>query len=75
MRHAHPKFRGVQDADKRIPEDEPVFLLRAQDSLAAGLVLQWADELEGQGGSIELADTARRWAKEMELWPIKKLPD
>ncbi len=75
MRHAHPKFQGVQDADKRIPEDEPVFLLRAQDEIAAETVRHWADTLESVGGSIELADKARRWAKVMANWPVKKVPD
>jgi hypothetical protein len=62
-------------------DDEPVFLLRAQDNLAADLVEKWATfasvAVPSAGGrslqdkvseAIQIADLMRRW-------PIHKTPD
>lgn len=59
-----------------IPEDEPVFLLRAKDALAPDLVRSWAQQLRNnmtrelhEGSRSEMSDLADRvmdWAYEME---------
>jgi hypothetical protein len=50
-------------------DDEPVFVLRANDPLAAGVVDYWANQAEGStlhevfkiNGARELAQEMRRW--------------
>ncbi len=41
MKHAHEKYDGVQDAGGVIPDDEPVFLLRATDPMAVETIKYW----------------------------------
>lgn len=56
------------------PADEPCFVLRAQDQLAAETVRYYADAVEDEIGKAE-ANQIRVRADEMEAWPTKKLPD
>jgi len=60
-----------------IPKDEPVFLLRGQDKYAARAVRFWADlvDMDANGGTPEIAETARAHAKKMAAWEPKKTPD
>lgn len=58
-----------------IPDDEPVFLLRGQDTFAADTVRHWAREVEDHGGSPEIVRVARDHADRMDTWTKKKLPD
>ena len=64
-------------------DDEPIFVLRANDPLAAALVREWANRYEirkvgEQGGNvferkgIEKSDEARACAYAMELWRRSK---
>jgi hypothetical protein len=67
---------GKYDCLKNLAEDEPFFVLRAQDVLAAGLVDLWADKAVYAGRTpIEKIDEARRCAAAMREWPKKKVPD
>jgi len=74
MKHARADYNRIQDPAGLIPEDEPVFLLRAQDKLAWHVVKIYAfcAELLGQH---ELADLVREHARRMKEWPVKKVPD
>ncbi|MEP6916185.1 MAG: hypothetical protein ABJC89_11090 [Acidobacteriota bacterium] len=56
-------------------DDEPIFVLRAQDQLAADVVRQWADAAERAGCAHEKVVEARAVADVMEAWPTRKLPD
>jgi hypothetical protein len=62
-------------------DDEPVFLLRAQDCLAAGLVEKWALQAAAMIPTCDgkaLADKvneARMIVEFMDKWPTKKQPD
>lgn len=62
-------------------DDEPVFLLRAQDNLAAGLVESWAIQASAQAPTIESqavmnkVNEARLISEFMYKWPIHKNPD
>jgi hypothetical protein len=66
-------------------DDEPVFVLRAQDALSDELVDKWADDALGafptnlsaeQFKKITLkADDARKTAEAMRAWPTRKRPD
>jgi hypothetical protein len=74
MKHARPDYDRIQDPEGLIPDDEPVFLLRAQDRLAWHVVkiYAWTAELAGRP---EIADLCREHANKMKAWPVKKTPD
>ncbi len=72
MKHARQSYQHIQDPSGKIPVDEPVFLLRAQDPVAADLVRQWANETEDLGGATLIVELARGQADRMDQWPIKK---
>lgn len=77
MKHARPDYDRIQDPDDKIPIDEPVFLLRAQDKTAARVVRLWANINEGQleGGDAHAIKLAREHADLMDKWPVKKIAD
>ncbi|MFZ2146954.1 MAG: hypothetical protein WAV28_07020 [Sedimentisphaerales bacterium] len=75
MRHPRTDYQRIQDPAGLIPEDEPVFLLRAQDKVAARAVRAWALYNEQEGGDNTLSQMARDYAEKMDDWPIKKLAD
>jgi len=60
---------------RRIPDDEPIFILRAQDKLAADVVREWCRRAEVAGVRSSKVATARMLADEMDKWALKKLPD
>lgn len=62
----------IQDNKNIIPDDEPVFLLRAQDALAASLISRWADDLQRNNGDPKLVKMAREHAVKMREWQQKK---
>jgi hypothetical protein len=62
-------------------DDEPVFLLRAQDCLAANLVDTWVIQMSvgvpavGGRDMAHKVSEAREIADQMRLWPVHKTPD
>lgn len=68
MKHARPDYNRIQDPAGKIPEDEPVFLLRGQDKAAPGAVRAYAEILESMGGDPVLVRQSREQAKRMEEW-------
>lgn len=60
---------------KHIPDDEPIFVIRAQDPMAVQIVQAWADEAEKQGVAPKKLFSARNCAREMKEWKPRKLPD
>lgn len=56
-------------------DDEPIFVLRAQDKLAAKTVRYWATLAAVYGVSDEKCLEARALAERMEQWPDRKYPD
>lgn len=74
MIHARDDYNRIQDPDGKIPEDEPVFLLRAQDALACKAVEYYAF-LCSNAQAPEVAAKARAHADRMAAWPKKKVPD
>jgi hypothetical protein len=56
-------------------DDEPVFILRAQDLLSAPLVEKWAQFAEDLGCPPGKVAEARSLATKMRMWPVKKAPD
>jgi hypothetical protein len=78
MKHARPDYDRIQDPAGVIPEDEPVFLLRAQDVLAPAVVRAWADSAEANGAEGHMVAAARHHARQMERWQGQhgfKVPD
>lgn len=75
MIHARPDYDRIQDPENKIPEKEPVFLLRGQDCMAARAVRYWADMVESAGGDPAMIKAAREHADKMDKWPEKKMPD
>ena len=74
MKFGRPDY-NLKVLEKKIPANEPVFLLRAQDPAAAGAVRAWADKNEEAGGDSKLSELARKNADEMEAWQKKKPAD
>jgi hypothetical protein len=56
-------------------DNEPIFVLRAQDRLAADAVRHWAERAEQEGATPAKVAEAREIADAMERWPSRKLPD
>lgn len=59
-------------------DDEPVFVLRAQDAAAPYAVLAWASHAEDLGSPPEKVGEARRLARSMLAWQQEhgmKVPD
>ena len=75
MRHAREDYNRIQDPAGLIPEDEPVFLLRAQDENAAALVYLWAEMAERGGVDPVMIRLADAQAKKMRAWRKHKKPD
>jgi len=75
LKHARADYDRIQDPAGLIPADEPVFLLRAQDKVAARTVRFWAQMVEAHGGDPAIILAARAQADRMDAWPKKKLPD
>lgn len=71
MLHARPDYNRIQDPAGLIAEDEPVFLLRAQDKTAPHIVEAWAQSQEQIGGDPELISFAREHAKRMREWQAR----
>lgn len=75
MKHSRADYDRIQDPEGKIPADEPVFLLRAQDQNAAFAVRAWATAVEEDGGDPAIVQAARDHADRMDSWPKKKRPD
>lgn len=56
-------------------DDEPVFILRGQDMIAADAVDWWANHASLLGAHPDKVREARDIAEEMRAWPKQKLPD
>jgi hypothetical protein len=78
MIHARPDYNRIQDPEHKIPEDEPVFLLRAQDAIAPSVVEIWSVAAHKAGASPEIVNAAYIQAHNMREWQKKhgsKIPD
>ena len=79
MRHARSDYNRFQDPDGKIPDDEPVFLIRAQDICGPRAVACYAEFAELAGADPDLVSRCRQWAGEMDRWQLErqagKVPD
>lgn len=72
------KYRAiivVKQDGTLLPDDEPVFVLRAQDILAPAALMQYADLYEAVTGDSHHAGNIRDFARVMTTWEPRKLPD
>ncbi len=79
MRHLRTDYNPrIQDADGKIGDDEPVFIVRGLDAIAPAAILAWADTLAEMGGDPATVLRVRMYAGEVADWGRKhgaKLPD
>lgn len=75
MIHARDDYNRIQDPENKIGDDEPVFLIRAQDIVSGEAVRAWAKLNDFYGGSQEASKLARAHADKMDAWPKKKKCD
>lgn len=71
-------YRGDPPYDPIIPDDEPVFILRAKDVTAPEVVRYWCDVQDREGGDETVTWRIRRFAEEMEAYGQEhgaKMPD
>lgn len=68
MKHARDDYQRIQDPAGIIPEDEPVFLIRAQDLTGPDTVRAWARLQYSHKGNRDMALLAMRHADAMEDW-------
>ena len=74
MQHASKKYNYIQpnkSNEKKIPVDEPVFLIRGQDKLGPKVLRIYADDLEMLGGHPKDVADIRAQAYKMESWQAK----
>lgn len=67
--------RDTDQCLQKVAPDEPIFVLRAQDALAAELVREWARRAAVHGCPAAKLCEAYDLADAMERWPQKKYPD
>lgn len=78
MKHARKDYDRIQDPDGKIPEKEPVFLIRGQDLAGPETLRAYAVEAHRNGASQIIIDATLRQAREMEKWQrevARKTPD
>lgn len=80
MRHARRSYQTIQDSSGRIPEDEPVFVLRAKDRVAPVVMRIYADLARAAGADPKFIETVELWSRQMETYAFSvygggKVPD
>ncbi|MBS3742574.1 MAG: hypothetical protein KGY74_10680 [Candidatus Cloacimonetes bacterium] len=78
MKHAREDYNRIQDPEGKIPEDEPVFILRGQDVFAPNIVRAWIREMRYANADPKMIEKVEKLAEDMEDWQrnVKcKLPD
>lgn len=75
MIHARSDYNRIQDPAGLIPQDEPVFLIRAKDFVSGDAVRAWADLHDQAGGDPAMSEAARRHAAKMDAWRPKQKAD
>ena len=81
MIHEDDKYNDrIIDTEDLIPDDEPVFLIRAQDILSGDIVREYATKYEGISNQLgmdnsEKVKSIRKHSRLMDEWKKKKLAD
>lgn len=78
MIHAREDYNRIQDPDDKIPEHEPVFLIRGQDAAAIPALNAWiaaATELGASPDIIKRVQDHVMAIREWQEWRKVKVPD
>lgn len=78
MKHAREDYVPIQDPRGLIPEDEPVFLIRAQDVTAPDVVRYWAIKAKQGGAAKNIVEAAEAQVSAIVEWQREhgmKIPD
>lgn len=69
------KFARGEGILAKAPDDEPLFIMRGQDSIAADMVEKWVIFASAMGVNKRKLLEARNVVDEMRHWHIHKIPD
>lgn len=72
MKHLRSDYDDFAVLDAKIPDDEPVFLLRGQDPSSEAAVRAWAYDVERRNGSPELVRQVHAWSEKMGKYARSK---
>ncbi len=78
MKHARDDYNRIQDPEGKIPEDEPVFLIRGQDVAAPATLRAYALLAHERGANRDIVDAVLDHVRLMEDWQRMaacKVPD
>lgn len=78
MKHARDDYNRIQDPEGKIPENEPVFLIRGQDLAAPDTLREWAKLAHQNGADNAIINKVLDHARAMEKWQrevARKTPD
>lgn len=78
MIHAREDYNRIQDPSGKIPEDEPVFLIRGQDLAAFAAINSWIAAAEILGVDAAMVDRVKAHVVLIRQWQIEhgsKVPD
>jgi hypothetical protein len=78
MKHARTDYDRIQDPAGKIPQDEPVFLIRGQDMVGPSAVETWALLADMAGADASIVAAARAQVERMREWQRSgnyKVPD
>lgn len=78
MKHAREDYNRIQDPEGKIPENEPVFLIRGQDLAAIPTLRYYMMAAVKVGAKQDVVDTVFDHIKLMEEWQrevARKTPD
>jgi len=78
MIHARDDYNRIQDPDNLIPEDEPVFLIRAKDILGPSAVQAWVNLARAcrvDGAMVEAAEKQAQRMRDYQKQNGSQIPD
>lgn len=78
MKHARQDYDRIQDPSNKIPEHEPVFLLRGQDKLMIPMLNYYKRIAKKAGVRPDMIEAIDKQIRRVEVWQddVKvKLPD
>lgn len=80
MKHARNDYSSIQDLSGKVPDDEPVFLIRAKDKLAPIIVRIYADLARSVEAKADFIALCELWAGVIEKYAAEhynggKVPD
>lgn len=81
MKHSRKDYQNrIIDLSGKIPDDEPVFVLRAKDSCSGSAIHAYLFQLVSEGASVEMLNSVRSAMEAFATWQLNntgliKTPD